>query len=159
MKRTALYAALLLAALLVPMERCDVGKLKPVEVVHLYMERDAVILETDTGDMGIGRSVAEAYENLKRTTAGIIFLDTADYLLVEESAKNEVAAMGQWVKPSVRVCFAQRGIDLTAAASYLSTHKPATKLRGFDSDLGAEKLIIRGGKILLQKMKKLEKSA
>lgn len=158
MKRTILYLAILLAALTVPRERYDVGKLKPVEVVLLFKERNAVVMSTDTGDMGIGRTVSEAYENLKETSAGIIFLDTADYLLVEESAADEVVMLHQWLKPSVRMCFAQRGTDLKAAAEYLSTHPPATELKEYGASQSMEKLTLRNGRMFLQKMEKSQKT-
>ncbi len=158
MKRAALYAAVLLAALLLPMERYDIGKLKPVEVVHMYKERNVVILKTDTGDLGMGKSVGEAYRNLKETTAGTIFLDTADYLLVEESAKGEIGAMGRWLKPSVRMCYAGRGIDLVAAAAYLRTHIPRTKLKENGSTHTVEELVERNGRMHLKIMEKTQKS-
>ena len=132
MKRIAIYIALLAAALLMPVNGTDVGKLVPVEVLQLYKDGDAVVISTDLGNTGTGTTVETAIENLKNTTAGIIFLDTADFLLVDETAQEEAGALKSYLKPSARVCRTAGVIELKEAASYLAVHKPRQKLKTYE---------------------------
>lgn len=150
MKKIVLYAVLLGATLLVPVQGTDVGKLIPVELLWIYKEDDAVVIDTDLGESGTGATVASAIENLKSTTAGIIFLDTADYLLVDDGARVEGAALGNYLKSSVRVCISEGEIDVKRAAKLLSAHKPETKLRDYDSNGKYDVLKIENGKMILK---------
>ena len=78
MKRIVLYILLMTAALLAPVERADVGKLRPIETVSVYRENDWVVLRTDTDDVGIGTTAIQALKNMKDSASGIIYLDTAE---------------------------------------------------------------------------------
>ena len=152
MKRIALYMLLLAAALQMPVERMDVGKLIPVELLHIYREGEHIVIATDTGSSGTGKTVDEAVENLKATTAGIIYLDTARYLLIEENASRELVAICAYLKPSVRVCAARRYVDLEKAVSYLAAHPPRQRLRDLMDGRTVEKLLLEGGKMILKEI-------
>lgn len=129
MKRITIYLIVLTLSLLVPEYGTDVGKLIPVEVVHLYMEEDQVILETDAGHWGKGETVDTAIRDLHESAPGEIFLDTAEYLLIEEQAADQIGRIREHLKDEVRVCVAQKGIDLKLAAEYLDVHPPEMVLK------------------------------
>lgn len=129
MKRILIYIAILVGLLLMPMNGTDVGKLRPVEVVCLYEENGEIVLLTDTGDKGTGKTVKLALEELKQTTPGNIFLDTADFLLIREGAEGCLEEMEAYLKENVRICKVGLISDLTQAAKYLSVHKPKMKLK------------------------------
>ena len=129
MKRILIYAALLAVTLAVPLQATDIGKLHPVELIQLYRDGDTIVICTDTGAAGKGSTVAHAVANLKATTTGIVFLDTAEYLLVEESAEEDYPQITQYLKPSVKVCRSTGEIDLHQAAVFLDIHRPALGLR------------------------------
>lgn len=148
MKRTLIYIVVLAAALMIPQEGTDVGKLLPVELVHLYYIEDQLAIETDTGDLGRGATVEVALQDLKDTTAGMVFLDTADYLLVSERALGEITEVRRFLKTSVRVCMAEPGIDLTAAAEFLAVHKPAATLKNGGKPL--QKLKLENDRMFLE---------
>lgn len=141
---------LLGAALLIPVERTDVGKLIPVEVVHMYKEGNHIVIATDTGESGTGKTVDAAVENLKSTAAGIIYLDTARYLLAEENVREELITISAYLKPSVRVCTARRYVDIEKAAAYLDVHPPKQRLGELRSGRNTEKLHIENGKMILK---------
>ena len=122
MKRILLYIVLLIITFLVPVERTDVGKLSPIETVAVYKEHDKVILRTDTEDMGIGATAMAALQNMKDTASGIIYLDTARYLLIEEGAENAAEELRQALKGNVRVCLTSGRVDLLDATRYLGVH-------------------------------------
>lgn len=149
MKRIVVYILSLAAAMMVPLEGTDVGKLQPVELVQIYKEGDFVVIATDTGDSGQGRRVEAAFEDLEETTAGIIFLDTADYLLVSASAIGEVPALQNYLKSDVRVCKAEKGIDLVQAAEFLKVHPPRVKLKEPDSVRNAQTLTQENDRVKL----------
>ena len=127
MKNMVLYILLVAASIIYPKEKTDVGKLRPVEVVHIY-KGNQVMIATDTGDMGRGSSIKEALEDLKWTTPGTVYLDTADFLLISESCIEEIGNIKPIVRGNTRICIAEPNVDLTKAAEYLSVHKPETKL-------------------------------
>lgn len=153
------YIAALVAALLVPVERSDVGQLQPIEVVSLSAEGAQIIVRTDTGDEGKGVTVDEAIRNLKDTTAGIVYLDTAEYLLVYESAFNAVSEMRRHLKEKVMVCAAEGKMDLELAAGYLDVHSPQTILEQWSGDPEEVLACSEDRFVLKNKREKDEKSA
>ena len=122
MKRIILYLLILALMGFMPTERADVADLRPVEVIAIYKNGETVVMATDTEDIGVGVGVAEALENMRNTSPAIIYLDTAEYLLVESSAEEEVEAIRQELKNSVRICGVEGTVDLKSAAQYLPVH-------------------------------------
>ncbi len=145
-----LYLLVLGAVFLVPTERSDVGKLQPIEVVCVSAEGDSVIIETDTGDLGKGQSVDEALADLKRTTAGIVYLDTAEYLLVRDGAQDLIADLGKYLHKKVRLCMVEGDGELADAAAFLDVHNPEQTMRDYSGELG-EKLVEKDGRFHLEK--------
>ena len=129
MKRIIIYIIVLAALLLAPVKGADIGRLRPVETVFIYHLNDQVVIETDTSDWGMGSDSAAALENLKDTTPGTIYLDTAEYLLIGEDAQEAAQQLRPVLKKSVRLCVAEQGIDLTAAADFLSGKDELTRLK------------------------------
>ena len=133
MKRLFIYILLLAATATLPFQGTDVGKLQPVGLIQLYMEDAMVVIVTDTGDSGRGKTAEEAFENLEDTTAGHIFLDTANYLLLSKRAIGAAEGLERYLKPTIRVCLAEREIDPVQAAEYLAVHRPTQKLKDMGS--------------------------
>lgn len=150
MKKILIYMLLLGAAVLMPIQGEDVGKLLPVEVVGIYKTEDTVVLVTDVEATGEGDTVEAAIKNMKATTSGIIFLDTADYLLIDETAKEEAVALSEYLKPAVRVAVTEGSIDLKEAASFLSVHKPETKMKAYQHTGKTDILAEENGKLILK---------
>ena len=150
MKKLLLYMLLLGAALVLPLEGTDVGKLLPVELVQLDKIGEMVVISTDVGATGTGETVEAAIHDMGRTTAGIVFLDTADYLLVKESAMPEVESIKEHLKPSVRVCIQHVEMNLKDAAAYLSVHKPECQLRSNQGGQKLQMLTEENGKVILK---------
>lgn len=129
MKRSIIYIIVAALALLMKPHGTDVGKLIPVEVIWLSGSQGQVMIETDTGNKGTGKTIDDAIENLKKTTAGVVYLDTADFLLVSTGSVEFLGEMGKHLKSTVEVCGADGEIDLTAAAEYLAAHRPNMTLK------------------------------
>ena len=146
MKRLLYIGAL--ALLLLADRGTDIGVLRPVELISLKEQGGIVLLETDTGDCGWGLTVEEAVAKLKETTPGRIYLDTADYLLLEEGTERYVPVLCRYLKKSTAVTFASDDIDLVEAAAYLRIHKPSGTIGRCTQPV--EKVVLEGGKMNLK---------
>lgn len=129
MKRFALYGLLLALVWIIPVERTDVAQLQPIEVIAVTKMGEMVILETDTEDIGIGRNAAEALENMQKTSPAVIYLDTAQFLLVADGAEEETAFLQKELKKSTKLCAISSVVSLREAARYLDVHNTMPKLR------------------------------
>lgn len=127
----------------------DIGSLRPVELVSLYEKNGLLFLETDTGDMGWGVTVEETVEKLKETTPGQIYLDTADYLLLEQGLEEQLPALRAYLKRGTRLAYGQQRMNLKEVAAYLRVHCPSGTI-GNRRNPG-EILVFEGGKIILKK--------
>ncbi len=130
MKRFAIFALLLLATFFGSrlFERSDIARLQPVEVLRVTLEEKKIRVETDTGQAGQGRDLQEAFEDLKRRSAGDIFLDTVEFVLVNESEGSLTRELMEYLRPACLVCLERGRADLEAVAAFLDTHRPMTTL-------------------------------
>lgn len=131
MKRYVLYAAVLILCLLVPINGTDVARLRPVETVMLYAQGSKIIIRTDTKDFGVGKDSLSAFEDLKATTPGIIYLDTADFLLVAEDALDGIEPLRKYLKKDVQLFRFAGEVDPAEASRYLSIHGNGPKLKNW----------------------------
>ena len=129
MKRIIIYIAILAALLAAPVEPLKLGELVPVQVVSVQKEGDWTVIETDTGDKGIGADARRALENLKDTASGKIYLDTAEYLLLGESGEDAVEMLRGELKKTVRLCAIAKTMDLAETAKFLRVHGNLPKLK------------------------------
>ena len=126
-----LYIVIVAAAVSIPLKRQDVAKLKPVELVSVYTQGEDVVLATDTADVGIGKTMMLAYENLERTTAGVIYLDTAEYLLITGNALHLMPEITKYLKGDVSVCLQDGPLDPSLAVNYLAEQTNLPRLRSW----------------------------
>ncbi len=125
--RKILSVIILLLALVAPVKKLDVAKLQPVETVVIYLKDGAVVLGTDTGDVGQGSTAVEALKNLKGRASSVIYLDTAEYLLIGQNAQNEAEELRPYLKNSVRVGNYNGG-DINEETAYWEVHGDLPKL-------------------------------
>lgn len=149
MKRIVIYIATLGLLTLAPVKSADIGTLRPVEVVMVYRQGNAVVLATDTADAGQGADALAALENLKATTPGTIYLDTAEYLLIAEGAEDAAEQLKPVLKKSVGVCMADSATDLKAAAKYLPVHGDLPRLKNWKAGDKIPHLRAAGERLLL----------
>ena len=127
--RKILYVVILGLLFLAPVKRLDIANLQPVQTVAIYTEPGAVVLQTDTHSLGRGASVAEAVANLEENTPGVIYLDTAEYLLVSKDAESYVDALREYLNPDVKVSMWHTGNAIDMAAKFLSEEQNLPKLK------------------------------
>ena len=105
----------------------DIADLKPVRAVYIHMEGRNFHVQTDTGDSGTGPDLAEACADLRSKADGEIFLDTAEFLILDPKVPiTEV--FDSLLRPDCRVTFADAPPDLEKAAAYLAQHPPILTL-------------------------------
>ena len=124
-----LTAALAAAACLsrLPHPARDVSRLEPAEVVWLHPEGKGLAIETDTGASGSGKTLSEAAADLKASASGEIFLDTAEFLLIDP----EVTITDDFhtlLRPTCGITFTTAPPDLQAVSEFLSVHTPKRTL-------------------------------
>lgn len=130
MKRWLLWGAAALIALAVSREqRTDAGNLQPVALLQLYRQGTTLVIETDTGDEGRGETLSLAFENLKQTTPGVIFLETADFLLVTADAVRYLPELTDILRPGTEVLLISQTVDAESAAKYLDCHRTGITLQ------------------------------
>ena len=131
MKRWLLYVVALSVIGMSSALGTDIGKLAPVEAVWLTENNGQVYLECDTGDLGCGATIQAALEDMKAAALGTIFLETADYLIVEQGREALLEQAYDLFRPSCKVCVAQSKPDLQSATLFLATHEPQLTLRRY----------------------------
>ena len=127
--RMVIYIVILAILFFVPLERADVAKLLPIEAVAVYMDAGDVVFETDTEHKGRGVDVTKAIENLKENTPAVVYLDTAEFLMVSEEALSEMNALQNYLKPSVKVFVGNAMGKVKQTAKYLEIHGSLPKLK------------------------------
>ena len=150
MRKAWIYGLLLAAALAVPTQTVKLGQMRPVETVYLYKRGNVVVIATDTKDQGVGSTASEALDNLKETASGIIYLDTAKYLLIGKDAEDQILQIGEKLKPDTYLCGVVGNVDLTEASSYLNVHRPRVTLRRWNEKTKLQTLVFE------RDMKKLQ---
>ena len=126
--RYILYCIIIIAVLLVPVQKIDIGDLEPIQALWLYTEGDQVAIQTDTDDYGVGKTVDEAIKMMKNKSEGIVYLDTAQFLLVSENAVSQIADLAPKLKGSVKICLWE-GDHVPDAAKYMQSHHMGCKLK------------------------------
>ena len=157
MKRMLLYICLLTAVVVIPVEPMNVGEMIPVQVVALSKENGWTVIETDTGDRGIGGTAKQALRNLKDRASGKIYLDTAEYLLLEKGTADAVEELRNELRQAVQLCEIAKPVDLSQAGKYLKVHGKLPKLKEWKK--GAELPVISRFEESYIFLKKVENNA
>lgn len=131
--RAFIYILILGSLVFAPVKSAEIANLEPVQAVWIYMVDQQVVLETDTDDKGSGSSVAAALEDMKQKSPGIIYLHTAQYLFVAESAQQQIPAIKPYVKGAIRLCRWEAQGDIQEAVKYADAHKLGIKLHHWDT--------------------------
>ena len=157
MKRIILYIGILALVIAAPVKPMNIGNLRPVQIVSVYKENGWTVIETDTQDKGIGGTARQALQNMKDTSDGVIYLDTADYLLLTKDTEEAVVELYGNLKASVRLCMESGVTDLKKAVSYLRTHGELPKLKEWKKGAELPLLSTFGDSLIF--LKKVENNA
>ena len=140
-----------------PAEPLNIGELIPVQVVSIYQEKGWTVIETDTGNKGMGGTAKQALRNLKDTACGKIYLDTAEYLVLGEDTAEAVEELRDELKRSVQLCEAATTVDLAQTAKFLHAHGKLPTLKEWKKDAELPVLGTFGKSLIF--LKKVENSS
>lgn len=129
MIRWMLYVAILIALFLIPLKQADVAKLQPVQTVCVYYNETDYVIKTDTGAEGRGVGIIEALADLVETTPAVVYLDTADFVLLSPNAQVAIEQLRGVLKDSVELYFYEGEPDLKEVSKYLEIHGKGTVLK------------------------------
>ena len=130
MKKWLVFAAVVTAVAILsrrPHPARDVARLEPVQAVYIYQKHGTLCIETATGAAGSGNTLTDAAADLKASASGEIFLDTAEFLLIDPEV-TITADFHTLLRPTCGVTFTHATPDLQAAADYLTIHQPFVTL-------------------------------
>lgn len=132
MKRWIMYIVLL--GMLGVSDGMDISKLSPVETVWIAEQNGQILIQTDSGDFGVGDGLVSALENLNATASGVVFLETADYLIIEKGSEAQLVQAASVFRPSCMLCVAGKMPDLEAVTTFLRIHEPTVTLRQWNRE-------------------------
>ena len=139
--KLVIYGILIAAAMLVPTRPLELGKLKPVEVIKIDVQGEMIRIETDTGDTGSAATLKSALQDLKATAPGIIYLDTAEYMLLPKGKEALLAQVRPYLKDSVQICCWEGEIDMKEVAAFLNAHSPENELKQYQKGMPIKTLV------------------
>lgn len=128
MRRWIPALAALLAFWMLPGQGTEIGELKPAALLSVRRQGSTTIVETDTRDQGAGEDITAALADLRRSTAGHIYLDTTEILILTADTLDTLPQLARLLRPATQVCLAGTAIDPEEAFSYLRIHKPRTAI-------------------------------
>lgn len=134
-----------------PFKGTDVATLEPAEILYVSFDGE-VLVETEAGWYGQGKTMDEAIFNLKTTSPEQVFLQTVDYLLLQEEGKERLPEIFPYLRSGCMLCLVEEKPDLEKAGTYLRTHKPDFTLR--DAKMGSmdfPRLTMEEGRAYIEK--------
>ena len=137
MKKWLYPKAFLAAAILsrLPHPAVDIARLDPVRAIYLYMDGAELTIETDSGDSGTGSDLKAAYADLRANAHREIFLDTAEFLILDPNVPI-TEAFYQLLRPTTQVVYSNKKPNLETIADSLTLPPPEitlAKLRATNS--------------------------
>ena len=137
MKKWLYPAAFIAAAILsrLPHPAVDIARLDPVRAIYLYTDGAAMTIETDSGDSGSGPNLEAAYADLRNNADREIFLDTAEFLILDPDV-SITEPFYELLRPTTQVVFSNEKPNLETISDYLTIHPPEitlAKLRATNS--------------------------
>ena len=130
MKKWLVFAAVLITAAILsrrPHPARDVAMLEPVQAVYIFQKDGTLSIETDTGASGSGKTLTEAAAEMKASASGEIFLDTAEFLLLDPTVPI-TEEFHTLLRPTCTVTYTTETPDLQAVSEFLSVHTPKRTL-------------------------------
>ena len=79
----------------------------------------------------VGFLMFEAVADLKESSPGQVFLQTVDYLLLQEGSEEVLPALYPHLRSGCSVCRIEEKPDIEKASAYLRTHRPGMTLQHY----------------------------
>ena len=148
MKKWKNLLGLFLAVILVRVEHTGtrIDRMEAVETVLIRQTETGIAVETDTGAQGYGENLTQAIENLHSSSSAIVFLETANYLLLSAGTEELVPQLDMFLRPNTLVCKMAAQTDLLEVTDYLKIHPPGIRLIDLKAGHRVQTLYYRKGR-------------
>ena len=84
-------------------------------------------IETDSGDTGTGADLEAAYDDLRNNADREIFLDTAEFLILDPNVPI-TEDFYELLRPTTQVVFSNKMPNFETISDYLTIHPPEITL-------------------------------
>ena len=129
MKKWLYPAAFLAVALLtrLPHPAVDIALLAPVRSIYIHIDGETLTIETDGHISGSGADLREAYQDLTANADREIFLDTAEFLILDPDVPI-TEEFYDLLRPTTKVVWSADRPDPETISEYLTIHPPEMTL-------------------------------
>lgn len=120
-----LAAGILTALGLLPFRAADAAKLLPVKTVIVTRSGAEYIVDVGAGVRAVGRTLSEALARLREEVTGLVFLPTAEQVILTEPAEEAAAAVAaeSAFRPAAGIFRTpDPAPDAEALSAYLASH-------------------------------------
>lgn len=130
--RLLLIGAALAALANLPFRSTDAAKLTPVRTVIVTYNGEEYEVDVGAAARGIGKTLGEALDQLRETVTGVLFLPTAEQVIVvdpsgtDSEAVRAVAEASSFCPAAGLYRTGQTDLDPEAVGAYLSSHPSNT---------------------------------
>ena len=120
-----LAAASVICMCMLPRTGADAAELLPAQVLVIARENGQITVESDNGASGTGATLPDALDSMEKSAAGTLFLDTAEHIVLLQSAREllPAAARQERLRPAAKLYLARmEALDAEACVTYLQAH-------------------------------------
>lgn len=114
-----------------PFQIHDASELNPIQTLQIHVQNNSFTLRGENGQTGRGESFTEAVEDLKRTSNGEVFLQTAQKLILTGETKTAICALmnSRELRPAGELfASSETALDLQQVDAYLQTRSSSVTL-------------------------------
>ena len=104
-----LAAASVICMCMLPRTGADAAELLPAQVLVIARENGQITVESDNGASGTGATLPDALDSMEKSAAGTLFLDTAEHIVLLQSAREllPAAARQERFRPAAKLYLAR----------------------------------------------------
>lgn len=120
-----LAAASVICMCMLPRTGADAAELLPAQVLVIARENGQITVESDNGASGTGATLPDALDSMGKSAAGTLFLDTAEHIVLLQSAREllPAAARQERFRPAAKLYLARmEALDAEECVTYLQAH-------------------------------------
>ena len=120
-----LAAASVVSLCMLPRTGADAAKLLPAQVLVITQEDGQITVESDNGASGSGATLPDALEAMRESAEGTLFLDTAEHIVLLQSAQAllPAAARQRQFRPAAKLYLARMDtLDAEGCVEFLQAH-------------------------------------
>lgn len=114
-----------------PFQGTDVATLEPAETLYVCIKEESIWVETDGGWFGKGATAKEAIADLKESAPGQVFLQTVDFLLLQENSEQVLPQLYSFLRSGCCLCLTDEKPELEKTTTYLRAHRPGMTLQDY----------------------------